>query len=231
MQRKTLHAIARFLFRHLSHVEVIGLENVPPHGGLILAANHLGRLDAPLVFAVVERDDVTALVADKYIHNPFFNWMINGVHGIWINRETADFRALRVARDYLQQGGALGVAPEGTRSRTRALIQAKTGVAYLADKAGVPVVPVAITGTEKAVSTLFRLETPAHPDPLWKAVLPATLRAPCPWLIPGTKHRRDYVPDCRIVAVRIPGRIHRSPALAGIAGILARNIASDHQVW
>ena len=94
MQRKILQAIARFLFRFLSHVEVIGLENVPPQGGLILAANHLGRLDAPLVFAVVERDDVTALVADKYIHNPFFNWMVNGVHGIWINRETADFRAL-----------------------------------------------------------------------------------------------------------------------------------------
>jgi 1-acyl-sn-glycerol-3-phosphate acyltransferase len=160
MQRKTLQAIARFLFRHLSHVEVFGLENVPPKGGLILAANHLGRVDAPLIFAVVERDDLTALAADKYIHNPFFNWMINGVHGIWINRETADFRALRVARDYLQQGGALGVAPEGTRSRTHALIQAKTGVAYLADKAGVPVVPVAITGTENAISTLFRLRRP-----------------------------------------------------------------------
>jgi 1-acyl-sn-glycerol-3-phosphate acyltransferase len=160
MQRKTLQDIARFLFRRLSHVEVIGLENVPPRGGLILAANHLGRLDAPLVFAVVERDDVTALVADKYINNPFFNWMVNGVHGIWINRGTADFHALRVARDYLQQGGALGVAPEGTRSHTRALIQAKTGVAYLADKAGVPVVPVGVTGTEDAASTLFRLRRP-----------------------------------------------------------------------
>ena len=90
---------------------MIGLENVPPKGGLILAANHLGRLDAPLVFAVVEREDVTALVADKYIHNPFFNWMVNDVHGIWINRETADFRALRVARDYLQQGRRIGGGP------------------------------------------------------------------------------------------------------------------------
>jgi 1-acyl-sn-glycerol-3-phosphate acyltransferase len=160
MQRKILQAIARFLFRLLSHVEVIGLGNVPPQGGLILASNHLGRLDAPLVFTVVERDDVTALVADKYIHNPFFNWMVNGVHGIWINRETADFRALRVARDYLQQGGALGVAPEGTRSRTRSLIQAKTGVAYLADKTGVPVVPVAIIGTEDAISKLIHLRRP-----------------------------------------------------------------------
>jgi 1-acyl-sn-glycerol-3-phosphate acyltransferase len=160
MQYKTLKAIARFLFKHFTHIEVIGMENVPPTGGLILAANHLSRLDPPLVFAVVGRDDVTALVADKYIHNPFFNWMINGVHGIWINRESADFRALRVARDYLQQGGALGVAPEGTRSRTHALIQGKTGVAYLADRAGVPVVPVAITGTESAVSTFFHLRRP-----------------------------------------------------------------------
>ncbi len=55
----------------------------------------------------------------------------------------------------------LGIAPEGTRSRTGALIQAKTGTAYLADKARVPVVPAAIYGSESAVRQLFHLHRPA----------------------------------------------------------------------
>jgi 1-acyl-sn-glycerol-3-phosphate acyltransferase len=54
----------------------------------------------------------------------------------------------------------LGIAPEGTRSLTGAMIPAKTGVAYLADKAGVPIIPVAIWGTEKAVAQLKRLRRP-----------------------------------------------------------------------
>ena len=58
-------------------------------------------------------------------------------------------------------GGMLGIAPEGTRSRTGALIQAKTGTAYLADKAGVPVVPAAIYGSESAMRQLFHLHRPA----------------------------------------------------------------------
>ncbi|HSF81150.1 MAG TPA: lysophospholipid acyltransferase family protein [Anaerolineales bacterium] len=157
MQRKLIRAIARLLFKLFARLEVTGLENVPTQGGCILAVNHLGRLDPPLVFAMLDRDDVTSLVADKYLHHPFFRWIVNAVNGIWINREEADFNALRAARSFLLAGGVLGIAPEGTRSHTGALIAAKTGVAYLADKAGVPIVPVAISGTEKAVRELLRL--------------------------------------------------------------------------
>lgn len=160
MQRKTLRAIVRKLFTLFSRLEVTGLENVPLQGGYILATNHLGRLDAPMVFATVDRDDCTALVADKYKTNPFFSWLVVTVKGIWINREDADIHALREARSFLQAGGILGIAPEGTRSRTGALEPAKTGVAYLADKAGVAVIPVAITGSETAAHSLLRLRRP-----------------------------------------------------------------------
>ncbi len=160
MRRNWLRWVLRLLLRWLCHVEVIGLENVPRQGGAILAVNHLSRIDPPLVYALVERDDVTALVAEKYRNYPGFNWVINLVKGIYINRGEADISALRQARDYLQAGGILGVAPEGTRSRSAALIEAKTGVAYLADKAGVPVIPVAISGTERAIAQWLRLRRP-----------------------------------------------------------------------
>jgi 1-acyl-sn-glycerol-3-phosphate acyltransferase len=68
--------------------------------------------------------------------------------------------ALRQARDWLEGGHLLGVAPEGTRSRTSSLLPAKTGAAYLADKMRVPVVPCAIWGTEHTFPTLFRLHRP-----------------------------------------------------------------------
>jgi 1-acyl-sn-glycerol-3-phosphate acyltransferase len=161
MIRQFLHAVANLLFKLLARVEVVGLENLPSQGGCIVASNHLSRIDPPLVFALGERQDMTALVADKYKRNLFIRPLIVGVGGIWINREEADVHALREARQFLRDGGVLGIAPEGTRSRTGALIQAKTGTAYLADKAGVPVVPAAIYGSESAIRQLFHLRRPA----------------------------------------------------------------------
>lgn len=160
MQRQTLRSIVRTLFNLFSRVEVVGLENIPSQGGCILATNHLGRLDAPLVFALVERQDITALVADTYQKNPLMRWLVTIARGIWVNREEADLQAMRAARSFLQSGGILGIAPEGTRSRTGSLQPAKTGVAYLANKSSVPIVPAAIYGTETAVGELLRLRRP-----------------------------------------------------------------------
>ena len=157
MLRAFLRSLFRFLFSVLTRLEVEGLENVPPQGGVILASNHLALLDAPLVFILLERQDATGLVADKHKKNFLLHWLVNSVHGIWINRESADFQALREARGYLMKGGIVGIAPEGTRSRTGHLMPAKTGVAYLAEKACVPIVPVAIFGSEKIFHQLLRL--------------------------------------------------------------------------
>lgn len=157
---EALRRFVQLLFNLLTRVEVIGLENVPEQGGILLAVNHLSRIDPPLVFALLKRRDATVLAADKYKKNPLFRLAIESVGGIWINRDEADFNALREALHHLQQGGLLGVAPEGTRSRSGALMQAKTGIAYLADKAHVPVMPIAVWGTESAFQQLFRLHKP-----------------------------------------------------------------------
>ena len=158
--RKILHVVMRFLFAVLTRVDAQGLEHIPQQGAAILVANHQGIVDAGMVFALLKREDATGLVADKYQTNAFMRWMINSVHGIWINREAADLGALREALDYLRQGGMLGIAPEGTRSRSGVLMQAKTGAAYLADKSRAPVIPVAIWGTQGALSQALRLARP-----------------------------------------------------------------------
>jgi 1-acyl-sn-glycerol-3-phosphate acyltransferase len=99
-------------------------------------------------------------VAKIHRKNPFFRWMIKLMNGIWLNREEIDTRALKAARDHLKRGGMLGIAPEGTRSGTGALLQAKTGVAYLADQAEVPILPIAVSGTWKITTELLTLRRP-----------------------------------------------------------------------
>jgi len=173
-----IRIIIRALFNTLTRVRIHGIENVPQIGGCLLAVNHLSLLEPPLVFGLLKRDKITALVAKKYRQKLFFRWLIRAVDGIWINRDETDFQALREALAFLKDGGALGIAPEGTRSQTGALIKAKTGVAYLADKAGVPVVPVAVSGTETAFAKLKRLKRP-----------PIEIKFGKPFNLPPVKHR------------------------------------------
>jgi 1-acyl-sn-glycerol-3-phosphate acyltransferase len=160
LSRDLLRQVMRGLFKILTRVRVDGLGNVPDEGGCIIAVNHFSRLDPPLVYVLLKRKDVTGLATDKYQSYPLIRWVINTVDGIWINREDADFGALREARNFLQAGGVLGIAPEGTRSSTGGLLPAKTGVAFLAEKTRVPIVPVAIYGTENAVRQMLLLLRP-----------------------------------------------------------------------
>ena len=157
MSRKAFHNVLRFFFRILTKLEIINSENIPVTGSCIAVANHINILDGPLIFAIIDRQDATGLAAKKYQKRPLIRWLINSIGGIWINRREPDAQALRAARKYLRDGGILGIAPEGTRSSTAEMIEAKPGAAYLADLAQVPVLPMAITGTETALKSLLRL--------------------------------------------------------------------------
>jgi 1-acyl-sn-glycerol-3-phosphate acyltransferase len=157
MKLETLHAIIEFLVHRLFQVEYINPQYLPSTGGCILATNHLSRLDIPVLFVTPGRDYVTALAADKYQKYLPFKWILNTARVIWIDRENADFGALRASVEYLAKGVALGIAPEGTRSKG-ALIEAKPGAALIAEKAGVPIIPVGIAGTESGMHKMLRLQ-------------------------------------------------------------------------
>jgi 1-acyl-sn-glycerol-3-phosphate acyltransferase len=86
--------------------------------------------------------------------------LVNVIGGVWIDRDKPDHKALKLALGRLAEGRAFGVAPEGTRSRTKALLEGKEGVAYLAAASGAPVVPAAHTGTEKVLWEFLKLRRP-----------------------------------------------------------------------
>jgi 1-acyl-sn-glycerol-3-phosphate acyltransferase len=143
-----LRLLLKLFFGLFTHLETSGRENLPTASGYIVAANHLGRLDVALVYHLLDRRDVYLLVAEKYRKYAIFRWLVKHMDAIFVERFDADFRALREMLRRLQRGGILVIAPEGTRSPTGALIEGRPGGIYLAVKAGVPIVPVAVTGTQ-----------------------------------------------------------------------------------
>ncbi len=160
MKRKLLHVVFNFLLRLLTRLDIQGKENVPEVGACVMVSNHLGMVDAPLVFALLDRKDSTGVVAKKHQKNILLKWIINTSGAIWINREEADTKAIRAIRNFLDEGGIVGIAPEGTRSKTGGLLEGKTGAAYFVNLTDVPVLPAGITGTDNLSYWWKRLKRP-----------------------------------------------------------------------
>ena len=147
MNYRTLRSIVRFIMRLIADIELDGMEKLPA-GNVIVAANHLGRLDTAVILCVLDREDIIMAIAEKYKDHPLFGRIGRAVDAIWLNRFEADFSALRQILERMKQGGLFVIAPEGTRSKTEAMQKGKMGAAFLASKSGYPVLPVAVTGTE-----------------------------------------------------------------------------------
>jgi 1-acyl-sn-glycerol-3-phosphate acyltransferase len=148
---RLFRTIVRLLLNCIAHFEIVGIENLPASGGYVIAANHIGRLDAALPYYLLDRPDIIMVVAEKYEKYAIFRWLVKITNGMFIDRYNADIRAIRETLRRLQEGQILTITPEGTRSKSGNLIEAKPGGIYLAWKAGVPILPVAITGSEDAV--------------------------------------------------------------------------------
>jgi 1-acyl-sn-glycerol-3-phosphate acyltransferase len=157
---RLLQGIAFALLRILTHLDVEGLEHVPRSGPIIVAPNHIHLLDSVLAFGVIPRW-MTVFAADKWRIPPVGCLLSVIGHAIYVARGEADRRALAKAIAILHSGGALAVAPEGTRSHTGGLQHGKDGAAYLASRAGAVIVPLAAWGQEKTINSWTHLRRPA----------------------------------------------------------------------
>lgn len=160
MERETLQRIMYYLFDHLTVTRFEGTENVPKEGGVIVATNHMSRMDIPLLFVNPVRKDITALVAEKYVSYPGISWFAKTAGAIYIDRSRADFGAFREAQKLIKSGVAMGIAPEGTRSKINELMEGKAGTILLAIRTGAPIVPVGLAGTEDSFKRLFTFRKP-----------------------------------------------------------------------
>ena len=154
-----VRSFARFSFWLLTRTAICGLENLPPCGPYIVVTNHLSAIDPPLILASIPTC-ITVFAADTHRHEFIVGELMNALGAIWVRRGEPDREALRSALDVLKAGGVVGVAPEGTRSRTGGLLEGKIGAAYLANRADVLLVPVALAGTEVGMPSVLRLTRP-----------------------------------------------------------------------
>lgn len=134
--------IIKMIFR----IEVHGLKNIPQKGPVIICPNHISLLDPPVVGALLNRR-IYFMAKDELFKNPFLKLLLGtGLKAFPVKRGTADLSAIKTALTYLKKGKAIGIFPEGTRSKTGKLQKAEPGVALLAIKGNAPVVPVGIKG-------------------------------------------------------------------------------------
>jgi 1-acyl-sn-glycerol-3-phosphate acyltransferase len=148
-----LCAVMRLLTRTylLGLFKVVGVENVPRTGALIICPNHSATLDPPMVPAFTPRSDTWSMAKSEYFRHPLSNFIFRAYHAFPVVRHSADRAALRWSFDLLKAGHALIIFPEGTRMESGVLGPPEPGSGFLAQKAGSLVLPVGLTGTRECL--------------------------------------------------------------------------------
>jgi 1-acyl-sn-glycerol-3-phosphate acyltransferase len=150
----SLYPLARGLIRPATKivwpVEVQGLEHIPSSGGAIIAPNHISFLDSVVLIGVLPRR-ITYVGKAEYLDSWKTRFIFPAVGMIPIDRTggRASFAALDTAAGVLESGQLFGIFPEGTRSRDGLLYRGRTGIARLALRTRMPVIPVGISGTDR----------------------------------------------------------------------------------
>jgi 1-acyl-sn-glycerol-3-phosphate acyltransferase len=203
----TLHGPARALLRSLVigtvgpllGLRIIGVEAIPAEGPLLVTSNHLSNAD-PLILEAVFPRPLFFMGKAELFRNPVFRWILKKFGGFPVERGTPDLTALRHARAVLAQGIAMGIYPEGGRSKTGALVPGFAGAGLVALQSEAPVVPVAIYGTE-----FFPVNGEWPPHRTAKTPKGVTLRFGQPYHIPTRVDGMRVTPEeaTRLIMLRI----------------------------
>lgn len=160
LNRLWLRPTFRALFHFLGRVKIIGLENIPARGNYIVAINHISLYEPPFVLAFWPVP-LEAIGAVEIWSKPVQSLLARLYGGIQAHRGTYDRALIELALSALQAGYCLLIAPEGGRSHKPGLRRGLPGVAYLAHKTGLPVIPVGIVGsTDDFLSKALRGQRP-----------------------------------------------------------------------
>ena len=140
--------LGKLCFNVFGRRHVAGKESVPPRGPLIVVSNHMSNADPPVLISSLPRR-LSFLAKDGLFNNPIANAFFRGMGAHPLSQTGPDISAVRWALRTVNMDRALLLFPEGTRSPTGALQRGLPGSAYMALRTQAPILPVAITGTER----------------------------------------------------------------------------------
>ena len=149
----------RILLYLLTRWQVRGRENIPNQGPLLVVANHLNLADPPLIGVSLGRKAIF-MAKEELFHSRLSGYFVRNFGAFPIHRGQLDRKALRQAQGVLDQGMALIMFPEATRSNNAQLRLALPGSALIALRGGAPILPVGITGTERLKGAAWLLRRP-----------------------------------------------------------------------
>jgi 1-acyl-sn-glycerol-3-phosphate acyltransferase len=197
-----IYAFLRAVMRTMTTVylvglfKVVGVENIPRTGPLIICPNHSATLDPPMVPAFVPRGDTWSMAKSEYFRRPLSNFIFRSYHAFPVVRHTADRVALKRSFDLLKAGHVLIIYPEGTRIESGVLAKPEPGAGFLAQKAGCTVLPVGLTGTRECLPKGAR----------WPRRTRVTITFGKPFLVPqkradGTRVSHEEASDAIMLAI------------------------------
>ncbi len=139
------------VIRHilLMRLTVFGKENIPTEGAYIVVLNHTSVVDTPVLMLAFPPMEWSFFAVDKWREHSIYGPIMGWLGAIYIKRGEVDRRTLRQALDAIKEGTVFGLAPEGTRSFTGSLLEARDGAAYLASRANVPILPIGVVNNDR----------------------------------------------------------------------------------
>lgn len=147
----SFRAFFRLFFSVFFRWKIIGAENVPSQGPVIVCCNHISNFDPPLLGSSLERQ-VHYMAKEELFRVPVISFLVTKFGALPVKRGGSDRAAIRTTLKILEEGKMFGIFPEGTRSKTGKLGEGQSGVSLFALKSEAQVVPAAIIGPYK----LFR---------------------------------------------------------------------------
>ncbi len=155
---------ARLIFFLTVRVHLRGRYHIPKRGPYIIAANHLSWIDIPMVSAYVP-GKVFHMAKEEAFQSKI-GWLVRFLQAFPVKRGEGDRQAMRTADELLKKHKVLVIFPEGTRSKTRTLAKGHAGLGMIALRSGVPVLPVAIWGSEHALKKFGAQVTICYGEPV-----------------------------------------------------------------
>ena len=144
----TADALGGWAFRWWFDLRVFGADAIPRSGPAVVAMNHESALDIPITVVACPRR-ITFMAKKELFKNAFVSWSLHAMGGFRVDRDRFDMGAVRLALAAIANGDILGVYPEGTRSPGE-MLPFLHGAAWIALRSGAPLIPCAISGTERA---------------------------------------------------------------------------------